>query len=86
MTEEFSTEEAVGRMVLAAREYVEWPTEELWDEFGLLTDEAWGETTPTGDPEPVKWAQREAIGLALIDRGATLADLQRGYPQTGSRA
>jgi hypothetical protein len=78
--EEITPDEAAGRMEIAATQYRDWPTAELWDEFGLCTDNAW--TNAVGDdPEPVEWATREALGLALIERGAaTAADLARGYP------
>lgn len=72
--------EAAGRMSIAATQYRAWPTEELWQEFGLCTDQAW-ELAVDGEPDPIEWAVREAIGLALIERGAaTAADLERGWP------
>lgn len=71
--------EAAGRMRIAARQYRAWPTEELWWEFGTCTDRAW-ELAVDGEPDPIEWAVREAIGLALIARGATAAELERGWP------
>jgi hypothetical protein len=73
--------EATGRIQVAAAAYEGWAIGDLWAEFTLLTDEAW---EGGGDaPEPVAWAKREAIGLALIGRGLTAADLARGYPTGG---
>lgn len=79
MPEKIDPAEAGARVQIAAAQYKGWSTDELWSEFGLCTDNAW--ENATGDnPEPTEWATREAIGLALIDRGATATDLARGYP------
>lgn len=37
-------------------------------------------------PEPQAWAKREGFGLALIDRGVTAAELERGRPYAWQEA
>ena len=75
--EDIDENESAARAAIAALAYMHWSTDDLWDEFILLTDEAWeGRETP----EPITWARREAIGLALIGLGVTAAELERGQP------
>ncbi len=70
--------EALQRMEIAASQYIGWETADLWDELGLLTDEAWEGRETVDGPDQDVWAKRESIGLALIDRGATAAEIATG--------
>lgn len=78
MTESIDPDEAVMRARIAAQSYAQWPTEELWEELGLVTDESWDGRSSEQGPEQTAWAKREAIGLALIDRGAKAAEVETG--------
>lgn len=80
MTREIDMTEAQGRQALAASAYRLWPTDELWEELVLVIDEAWDGRGTEDGPEPNAWATREAIGLALIARGASAAEVERGLP------
>ena len=85
MSERIDGDEAMGRARIAAAAYEDWPTGELWEEFTLLTDESWEGRETADGPLQEPWAKREAIGLALIGRGVTAAELERGMPDGGVR-
>lgn len=74
--EELTPDEVTMRLALARASFENWPTDELWNEYVLLVDEG-------AQGDKLAEAKSEAIGLALIGRGATAADLRRGAPYGG---